>query len=298
MTANVLNAVVALSTVRNNNLSDTNLTYNSRVNFKGGNFELYVKDILTGNFYYNDKEREAAYKKHFSYVGSQNKAVDAIAKFGDAFEILKVESGIGTRSAGKLALNNSPPKDVLHKYDPRLRRDVKEIDGGEWTEKDIFYVVGAISEHKIKRLYFVQGKCYAAKEEIYSKVFEDVKNRVEETVKNSGLEFQPTKELGRIYHIDPLEITDFRLRGMWEIRNPLDVFRQYTVNEEDFDFLCLAIMEEEKFLDLLSLRKAEAGDFLQDIGGNKLVTLDRIQIKDPNNPNNLKKAVLIKVSWE
>lgn len=297
MTANVLNAIVALSSFKNTNIGENGSNYDSRVSSSGENFEIYVKDLLTGSFYRGENDRNKAYKRHFSFIGSQNKAVDAIAKFGDAFEIMKIEQRSFARSSGKLALNNSPPKDVLYSNDKRIRSDVRLIDGGSWEKKDIFYVVGAISGHRVKRLLFVQGTCYAASSDTYKKIFQTVKEQIGGTVKESGLEFEETKELGRIRNADPLGITDFRMRGMWEIRNPFDVFKDIIRMDSDDEFICYAIMDEFKFLDLLSLRKAEEGDFFRDIGGNRLVSHDRVEIKDPNVPGNLKKAVLIKVAW-
>ncbi|MEM3846109.1 MAG: NgoPII family restriction endonuclease [Candidatus Parvarchaeota archaeon] len=298
MTANVLNAIIALSTYKNNNLGDYASNYSIRINAVGERLEYYVKDLLTGKFYKSSRERDLAYSKHFSYLGNQNNAVDAIAKGGDAFEIKKIESRPGSQVAGKIALNNSPPKDVLHRDDPRLRKDVREIDGGKWDQKDLFYVVGSTSDNKVNSLYFVQGTCYAARSEVYQDVFKEVKRRVSQTVQGSGMEFQSTKELGRVHRVDPLGITDFRLRGMWEIKNPADVFESIAPLESNAKFTCYAIMEEAKYKEILSLQKMESTDFLQAIDGNQFVSVKREQVKDPNNPAKLKDAVLIKVAWQ
>jgi hypothetical protein len=296
MTANVLNAIIALSNHRNNNLGDYANNYAIRINAVGEKLEYYVKDLLTGEFYETENERDLAYSRHYSYLGNQNNAVDAIASFGDAFEIKKVESRAGLVAAGKIALNNSPPKDVLHSDDPRLRSDVKGIDGGSWKQKDIFYAVGSTIGQKVKSLYFVQGTCYAARSEVYQSIFENVRHRVQETVKLSGLEFMETKELGRIHRVDPLGITDFRLRGMWEIRNPADVFSSIAQVDPKSEFTCYTIMEKEKFSEQI----LKGGFSYEDFGKNSRwnnVSLRNAQIKDPNNPAKLKDAVSIKVSW-
>lgn len=296
MTANVLNAIVALSTYRNNNLGDYANNYSIRINAVGERLEYYVKDLLTGRFYNKDKDRDLAYSEHFSYLGNQNNAVDAIAKQGDAFEVKKVETKPHTQSSGKIALNNSPPKDVLHRDDPRLRSDVREIDGGNWNFKDIFYVVGSTTLNTVNSLYFVQGTCYAARSEVYLQVFDEVRRRVGDTVRDSNLEFEPTKELGRVHRVDPLGITDFRLRGMWEIRNPSDVFESVAPANQNADFTCYAIMEESKFKEIQSIEERELNLFNKALQ-NHSVEVERVKVKDPNNPANLKDAVTIKVSW-
>ncbi len=299
MPANVLNAIIALSKYRNNNLGDYANNYAIRINAVGEKLEYYVKDLLTGKFYNSENERDLAYSRHYSYLGNQNNAVDAIAKGGDAFEIKKIESRPASLSFGKIALNNSPPKDVLHSGDRRLRGDVKEIDGGNWAEKDIFYAVGATAGAAVKYLYFVQGTCYAARAEVYDRIFQEVKQNVRGTMQSSGIEFEPTKELGRVHRVDPLGITDFRLRGMWEIRNPADVFRSIAPLDARGAFTCYAIMEEGKFNALSSEVPANLyGNGLieqSQVGGP--IRVERVNVKDPNNPAKLKDAVLIKVEW-
>lgn len=295
MSATVLNAIIALSKHRNNNLGDYASNYAIRINAVGEKLEYYVKDLLTGNLYTSERERDLAYSHHYSYLGNQNNAVDAISKNGDAFEIKKVESRLRSLAAGKIALNNSPPKDVLHSDDKRLRSDVKNIDGGEWKEKDIFYAVGSTIGQKVKYLYFVQGTCYAARGEVYQSVFDNVRDRIQGTVRTSGLEYMDTKELGRIHRVDPLGITDFRLRGMWEIRNPADVFNSIAPIDTKSEFTCYAIMEKQKFLEESSKRHTVYDDFAEEAGS--FVSIENVNIKDPNNPAKLKDAVSIKVSW-
>ena len=295
MATKVLNATIALSRYKNN-MGDYAKSYAIKINIVGENQEYYVKDLLTGEFYRSERERDLAYSNHYSYLGNQNNAVDAIAKFGDAFEIKKVESRKGSQTVGKIALNNSPPKDVLHSDDQRLRSDVKGIDGGNWKQKDIFYAVGSTIGQKVRYLYFVQGTCYAARNEVYQSVFDNVRKRIQDTVKLSGLEFMDTKELGRIHRVDPLGITDFRLRGMWEIRNPADVFSGIAPIDSKPEFTCFAIMEQQKFLEESSKRSSVYGNFSEEIEGGP-VSLENVKVKDPNNPAKLKDAVSIKVSW-
>ncbi len=297
MAANVLNAIAALARYRDNNLGTYAKNYAIRINAVGEKFEYYAKDLLTGSFYSGEDERVLAYSREFSYLGNQNNAIDAIAKGGDAFEIKKVEARPNGLTSGKIALNNSPPKDVLHRDDPRLRSDVKEIDGGNWGQKDMFYAVGSTLGQKVKHIYFVQGTCYAARREVYAGMFNSVRGMVQGSVGASGVEFEGTKELGRIRRVDPLGITDFRLRGMWEIKHPAEVFHRIAPISEESEFTCYAIMEAQKFNEELGKRGATAESFF---GGEALGMASHglVKINDPNNPANLKDAVLIKVEWK
>ncbi len=295
MAAGVLNAVLALSRYKDNNLGSYASKYAIRINAVGERLEYYVKDILTGSFYQSERERDLAYSENYSYLGNQNNAVDAIARQGDAFEIKKVEHRASSH-AGKIALNNSPPKDVLHRDDPRLRSDVKGIDGGNWAEKDIFYAVGATAGQKVRYIYFVQGTCYAARKEVYQRVFDASRGMVRGAMHDSGLQFEETKELGRVHRVDPLGITDFRLRGMWEISNPSDVFRSIAPVSRGLEFACYMVMEKQKFQQELSKMRTDYDNFAKEAGSP--VSVSDVSIKDPNNPAKLKSAVLIKVTWQ
>jgi len=112
----------------------------------------------------------------------------------------------------------------------------------EWTSKDILYVVGNIKENKIAILTFIYGDCYAADKEIY----ERVKSTVIENIK-SKLEYSETIELGRINRVDPLGITNLRIRGMWTIQHPLKVYNEI-LKITDAEFQLFVLMKNDKYL--------------------------------------------------
>lgn len=67
----------------------------------------------------------------------------------------------------------------------------------------------------------VYGDDYCADRSVY----ERVRNTISLGVKNiPDIEFTPTNELAKVKKIDPLGITDLRVRGMWSIASPFKVF--------------------------------------------------------------------------
>jgi hypothetical protein len=51
--------------------------------------------------------------------------------------------------------------------------------------------------------------------------------------------------------MDPLGITNFRIRGMWEIENPLRVFSYVYSLDERKSFSLAAILTKEKYTSLI-----------------------------------------------
>ena len=86
---------------------------------------------------------------------------------------------------------------------------------------------------------------HAASQEVYLKMRNNLISGIEET---AGVEFSPTKELGRVNKVDPLGITSLRIRGMWQIEQPEKVY-QYLLSEEasKCDFRLVALMRESKY---------------------------------------------------
>ena len=172
------------------------------------------------------------------YIGNQNNPPDIIIKNGDAIEVKKIES---LRSG--IALNSSYPKSKLYADSSMITRACKNCE--EWEEKDIIYSIGVCQKNKLKVSWFVYGNCYAANKEIYERIRNKISNGVNEL---QNVEFAKTKELGRVNKVDPLGITFLRVRGMWQIENPVKVFSYVTSIEEAKEFNANAIMLKEKYL--------------------------------------------------
>lgn len=284
MCPNLLTAIKNISEFKTNDLRNYFTTYDIRINAVGEQLEYYVKDAISGSFR-SIKEEPDRYKGIFSYLGNQNNPPDLIIKEGDAFEVKKIQS-----FKSSLALNNSPPKDQLSCNDPRITSQCRNVDGGQWRSKEIFYVIGWVQKGKIKYLYFVHGRCYAAEKEIYERRAVGLKRNIDNYFASEGLEATRTSELGRINRMDPLGITNFRIRGMWEIQNPIRVFSYIYNYDKMWDFSLVALMLKSKFD---SFPKEDIDSLMAD----EQINLRDVEIKNPNNPAELVDAKLITLSW-
>ncbi|TXL02189.1 hypothetical protein BMR07_18290 [Methylococcaceae bacterium CS1] len=100
------------------------------------------------------------------------------------------------------------------------------------------------------------------------------------------IEFSETKELGRVNKVDPLGITNLRIRGMWHINNPLKVFSDYYTANDASKFTLTCILREDKFNSFPSVNKNA-------IANHSNISLSDIKIKNPDNPAKLINAKLI-----
>ncbi|MEM0050829.1 MAG: NgoPII family restriction endonuclease [Candidatus Bathyarchaeia archaeon] len=282
MQANLLNALINIMDYGDLDISAYSSKYLNRVNSVGEQLEYYIKDAIAGSFAFADKS--AIYSKVYSYLGNQNNPPDAIIRGGDAFEIKKITS----RSAS-IALNSSPPKDRLYSDDPRITSACVNCEPG-WRVKEIFYAVGQISGRKISQLLFVHGRCYAADRKIYESLHESLKGEFEKVMKAKGIESGSTVELGRVNRVDPLGITELRVRGMWQMKNPLNFFENELWNgkAQGHGSFVGAIMLKSKYdefpeKDRERLKRMEGAEIRQ------------TKLKDPNNPANLLDGIVIKM---
>ena len=187
----------------------------NRANGMGDALEYYIKDAFAGTFGLTDESKKIKiFNQKFSWLGSQNNPPDIIIKGGDAIEVKKTQS-----ANSSLALNSSYPKTDLRHNSPMITKECKECE--DWTIKDLIYCVGHTTDTSIKSLWMVYGNSYAAKHETYLRI----KTTISDGIKTiPDVVFSETKELGRVNQVDPLGITNLRIRGMWQIENPRKVF--------------------------------------------------------------------------
>lgn len=282
---NILTAIANIVSFRENNLKDYATKYLIRINAIGDRLEFYVQDAIAGTFKRKQEEKEEEYDKVFSYQGSQNHPPDNIIKDGDAFEIKKIE---GIKNS--IALNSSPPKSTLLSSDPRITAECKKCDGGSWKEKDLFYVIGSVKKNIIKYVFFVQGKCYAADHLIYDNLHSPLKEEINSILKSKKLQSKKTVELGGVENADPLGVTSLRIRGMWNMKNPISVFSKVINFKEEKEFSLFAIMEKEKY-------DSFPENDRKNLEKNKGVKIEEINLKNPNNPKENINAKLISFSF-
>lgn len=250
----------------------------NRANGAGDALEEYVKDLFSGAFGMDYVDQMDCHSRAFSYLGNGSNPPDAMLWEGDAIEVKKLES----RTAS-LALNSSYPKHSLRVDSPMISTACRDAE--VWREKDMLYVVGFVHEGMLKDLAMVYGLDYCASAECYDRL----KNVVSEGVNAiPGVNFSPTRELGRVNRVDPLGITSLRVRGMWGIENPWTVFDYVYRRDERQRFNFMALINKSKWE---SLGNADA---LYDLSTrNRRLHIKDVRIKDPDNPAHLNDAKLV-----
>ena len=90
-----------------------------------------------------------------------------------------------------------------------------------------------------------------------------------------------------VHQVDPLGITNLRIRGMWQIENPRKVFDYLHQSEnKEFELVCILPTEKYNSFSEKSRNKIEQVKI-------KGFDILNIEVKDPNNPVKLIKCKLI-----
>lgn len=275
--ANIINAIIHLIQYPIIDLQESYLGKN-RINNVGDALERYVQDLFLGDFDLDANDINVKISECFSYFGNSSNPPDMMLKGGDAIEVKKIES-----RNSDLALNSSYPKAKLLSDNPMLNKACKNAEC--WMVKDMLYVVGIVDNGRLNALTFIYGDDYCAEQEIY----ETVKNRIKTGVEMiQNVEFTPTKELGKIKRIDPLGITNLRVRGMWHIENPFKVFDYVYQRNFNHQFNFMAIINDQKWQSF-----SNTDELIKLINKTPNTSLIDIKVKNPNNPAQLRPAKLI-----
>lgn len=257
---------------------------NNRANNMGDALEVYIKNAFAGVLgKTNERDKMDAISKEFSYTGSKNNPPDMMLKGGDAIEVKKIES---TRS--NIPLNSSYPKEKLLVSNKKINKTCRECE--DWQEKDLIYVIGQIKKDstQLSVLWMVYGDCYAAGIQTYEKVETSIKKSI---ACLENVEIKKTNELSGAKGIDPLGISELRVRGMWQIQHPSKVFDYVYNPSANASFELIVLMKEEKYL---SFPKTDR----EVLEGQNNIDVKLVQIKNPNNPVNLFNAKLISFKKE
>jgi hypothetical protein len=246
----------------------------------GDALENYIKDAFAGTLGILDEvQKMQIYNQKFSWLGSQNNPPDIMIKGGDAIEVKKTQS-----ANSSLALNSSYPKADLRHTSQMITRECKECEN--WTFKDLIYCVGHTTDTNLKSLWMVYGNTYAAKHETYQRIKATISSGIK-TIPD--VVFADTKELGRVNQVDPLGITNLRIRGMWQIENPRKVFNYlHEPTDKDFELVCIIPADKYNAFPKESRTKLEGVD-------EDGFSIENKQIKDPNNPAKLMNCKLIRL---
>ena len=279
--SNILKAFINI--VNNHQSNIENITHgNNRANNMGEGLESYIKNVFANTLNVdNSQQKLEILSDIFSYQGNKNNPPDLILKNSDAIEIKKLES-----KSSAIALNSSYPKAKLYANSPMITTACKNCES--WSEKDMLYAIGHLPKgtQHLKSLWLIYGDCFCADMEVY----ERIKSTISQGINTiSDVEFTETKELGKVKKVDPLGITDLRIRGMWHIANPTKIFDYVYEYDERKDFQLIALMKKEKYKEL----PLEDRQVLERLAlDNEIEVLD-VRIKSPDNPVKLMEAKLL-----
>lgn len=251
----------------------------NRMNNIGEGLETFIKDAFANVIKVEDEsEKIQRYNEEFSWLGNQNHPPDIMIKGGDAIEVKKTQS-----ANSDLALNSSYPKSTVKADSTMITQTCRRCEN--WSEKDLIYCVGHTTDDNIKSLWMVYGNIYAANHDIYQIIKQKITEGINEI---PNVELAETNELGRVNNVDPLGITNLRIRGMWQIQNPRRVFNYLHTISLSSVFELVAVIPIEKYNSFPEESKAK----LENLRNSNL-TLQNVSVKDPNNPANLIDAKLI-----
>jgi len=282
MTTSIIYAIINIVQNGRREMGEYNLEHN-RANSMGEALEEYVKDIFAGTINEHNQEiRNNLISASFSYLGNQNNPPDSIIRGGDAIEVKKIES-----NNAALSLNSSYPKAHLFANSTMITNACRNCE--DWERKDIIYAVGVCRNRVLSSLCFVYGADYAASAAVYERIKTTIRTGLN-TIPE--VEFEETKELARVNRVDPLGITNLRVRGMWIIKNPMKVFNYVYDIDSHAAFNFMAIINTEKYNSFDEVRDLE---ILAD-QDNRLLIRD-VQIKAPDNPASLRNAKLITFTY-
>ncbi|MCB4747871.1 MAG: NgoPII family restriction endonuclease [Sulfurovum sp.] len=252
---------------------------NNRANNMGEGLERYIQDMFASTYNISDETlRLEKLSEIYSYQGNKNNPPDLMLKNSDAIEIKKLES-----KNSAIALNSSYPKAKLYADSPMITKACKTCE--EWTVKDMLYAIGYTNQSLLKSLWLVYGDCFCADKETYKRI----KNTISSGITSiEDVEFTQTKELGKIKKVDPLGITDLRIRGMWHIDNPNKTFSYLYEYDEGTSFQLMALLVKDKYNALSQTDREHIETF-----NNDNFVIKDVKIKNPNNPIELIDAKLL-----
>ncbi|MBP1631052.1 MAG: NgoPII family restriction endonuclease [Bacteroidetes bacterium] len=273
---NILEAII---NIINNPIVEIRDLYSgrNRIHNVGESLEEFIKDAFANTFHNeNENDRLTVYDQEFSWLGNKSNPPDIMLRNGDAIEVKKIES-----ANSDIALNSSYPKSTIQSSSTLITKDCRNCE--DWTEKDQIYCVGHISNNIPNSIWFVYGSIYAAGHETYQLIKQKIKDGINEI---PNVEFAETKELGRVNRVDPLGITNLRIRGMWHIHNPRRVFDYLHRGGNGFELVAVIPKTKYESFPESSKNKIENSE-------NTNLTINNVRVKNPNNPAGLIDAKLI-----
>lgn len=254
---------------------------NNRANNMGDGLEAFIKDAFANTFNEaNEQTKLETFSSVYSYSGNKNNPPDLILTNSDAIEIKKLES-----ASTAIALNSSYPKAKLFSDSTMITTACRTCEA--WNEKDMIYTIGNVPKNtnQLKSLWLTYGDCFCADKEVYERIQQTISNGITSI---PNVDFTQTNELGKVKKVDPLGVTDLRIRGMWHIDNPTKIFHYLYHYDETASFQMICLMKKDKYESLPLTDRNAIENF-----GNEHVSLSDVRIKNPNNPVQLMDGKLL-----
>lgn len=257
----------------------------NRINAVGDIVELYIKDLYCDSINRSTlMEKEIIHKECFSYISKHSSPPDCIINGGEAIEIKKQDS----TSYGKIALNSSHPCDYLHRDYGLLTKECANCED-DWDKKPMVYSIVNIcpKENKIKNVWFAYGNCFCASRNKYEIIQDSIRKGIMEL---EGLTFQKTSELGRVSDIDALNVSDLRIRGMWNLVHPEKIFGKHTTESNSNDGIKFNLVITKDDYDNLSVNQRTEVENLADLN---IIKKLNVNATDPNDRENSISVVIL-----
>lgn len=301
MNRNIIDAIGTLLKRHPFYLNDPYSNENSLRSARYWSIEEYVKNLFADTFHFTNRTEKISRWGDVFHIGNAINPPDLMLRGGDAIEIKNVYIperinedtyaidiyGYKTKYLySPLVLNTVYPRQKLFVDDPLVTNSCCKAE--KWTEKDIIYAVGVSKGKQLTHFCMVYGCDYCASSEHYKKILQEMRARLQD-IPNFDFNLSYERELGRISAIDPTGTTRLNLRNMWHIENPWSFFRYvYRPNRNaKFNFMC--IIRNEKFFRFRNSSKLLAW---REICSDLII--EQVRIKDPDNPNRMNDALLIR----
>ena len=287
-TTNVINAICNLISLTETHGAPLRLSatgvgrYNNAINSVGESFEDFIRHSFANSFGLPDEEKARRWSSIYSYIGGQNNPPDLMIRGGDAVEIKKIGS-IG----GSIQLNSSMPEQVLRSDSPMLTNECRNSE--VWNEKPLLYVIGTVQQSLLTHISMVYGSEFCSTEASYRGLRDLIANEIGSL---DNISLVNSREIAHVANIDPLNITSLRVRGMWTIDNPINVFNYVYSRPTNCAFSLMFLVSRTRWDNYMN------NEQLINLAGNPNIDGERLKIKycrikAPDNPQILKDAVLV-----
>lgn len=283
--SNILKAIVNISESQDLDLDNyKKIEANNRIQKQGEGLEIFIKDSFCGvpEGPTPEQTRIENYLRVFSDLGHANNPPDAMIRGGDAMEIKKHEGF----SISSLSLNSSPPRTILTDEDRNIAMETSNCEPKPW-KRDYLYIIGNQKSKELRRVTLCYGNCFVACDNDYRDFFDKIKKTITDG-DIQGAKFHDSKEFGRISEIDPLDFTRLRIRSMFELDNPNEIFKDQIDWKDNEDLMISAIMKKEKFISFpeQDRESLESNNF----------EIKEFKGKNPDNPEEEIDLVLVRYS--